>query len=367
MGWGWISRMAADGAELPKLVTRVEVLRRLQVIFPEGTPNRGYCTREMAASTVFAMLYIGAVDGGGRYLGPRHVYRMTDLQAAETNATERVSYAEEPRAKGQPWYADNSREPIRDETLRDGLVRLGAVISRSDLPTTSGKPRYALCVLFGALFDPALVDEAFTRAAAAWQQANLTPSARARMEFLRQGLVATDDGVLVTFPNGQTRRLAAGDSSAIAKAVVEQFAPRYLNRPGVLWLSESRNKVVLSDEAFMSGIGLRIDAQRILPDLILIDAGPSDPLLVFVEIVATDGPVTPSRQQALLDIATSAGFRPDQVAFVTAYLDRGAAAFKKTVDAIAWRSFAWFASEPDQIVVLRDGSQRPARLIDLLE
>jgi hypothetical protein len=55
---------------------------------------------------------------------------------------------------GTRWYADNTREPIRDETLRDGLVAVGAVVRREDLPTTSGAPRYALKLDFAALFDP---------------------------------------------------------------------------------------------------------------------------------------------------------------------------------------------------------------------
>ena len=57
-----------DGAA-PLYVTREEVLERLALIFPMGIPNRNYCVRELAASTVFTALYIGAVEGSGRYLG----------------------------------------------------------------------------------------------------------------------------------------------------------------------------------------------------------------------------------------------------------------------------------------------------------
>ncbi len=38
-----------------------EIQRRLQIIFPDGTPQRTYLTRAMAARTIFVMLYIGAV------------------------------------------------------------------------------------------------------------------------------------------------------------------------------------------------------------------------------------------------------------------------------------------------------------------
>ena len=43
------------------LATREEVHARLQVIFPDGTPNRSYLTRMLSASTVFTALYIDAV------------------------------------------------------------------------------------------------------------------------------------------------------------------------------------------------------------------------------------------------------------------------------------------------------------------
>jgi hypothetical protein len=78
---------------LPPYFDRAMVAERLPQIFPEGTPNRGYCTRELAASTVFAMLYIGAVEGAGRYLGPVHVYRMTEEQATRSDTASRSEYA----------------------------------------------------------------------------------------------------------------------------------------------------------------------------------------------------------------------------------------------------------------------------------
>jgi hypothetical protein len=50
-----------------------------------------------------------------------------------------------------------------------------------------------------------------------------------------------------------------------------------------------------------------------------------------------------------------AEFDRSSVAFVTAYLDREAAAFKKTVSILAWNSFAWFVSEPEKLIIMKDG------------
>lgn len=134
---------------LPPLLDIVEIHRRLLIIFPDGTPQRGYCTREMAARTVFVMLYVGAIGESAVWIGPKHVYRMGDAQSRLRGDAERSTYlaaVEKPGfvAPADRWFHDNTREPIRDETLRDGLVRIGAVVMRSGLPTTSSKGRYAL-------------------------------------------------------------------------------------------------------------------------------------------------------------------------------------------------------------------------------
>jgi hypothetical protein len=91
-----------------------------------------------------------------------------------------------------------------------------------------------------------------------------------------------------------------------------------------------------------------------LPDIILFDAAPGATKLIFVEVVATDGPVNQQRKEALLKVATAAGHLEHQIYFVTAYSDRASAAFRKTVAELAWGTFAWFASEPDRIVAFRE-------------
>ena len=234
---------------LPPLPDISEIHRRLLVIFPEGTPQRGYCTREMAARTVFVMLYAGAIEGSAVWVGPKHVYRMGDAQSRLRNDTDRAAHVaavEKPGfvAPADRWFHDNTREPIRDETLRDGLVRIGAVVTRSGLATTSSKGRYALQAGFAALFDPALTDEPLATAVSAWQERSLSAGALARIRLQQRSAMAAQSTILVTFPNGESRQMEAGPSSVITKAVVEVFARRFLGNPAVLWISESGDKVI---------------------------------------------------------------------------------------------------------------------------
>ncbi|HYW61914.1 MAG TPA: BsuBI/PstI family type II restriction endonuclease [Bradyrhizobium sp.] len=345
---------------LPDLLDTEGIHARLRLIFPEGTPNRNYATRELAASTVFVALYVDAVDGTGVFFGPKHVYRMTDKQSQRTDEASRSRYANNIvgagfQPPGKRWYSDNTREPIRDETLRDGLIALGAVIEKAGVPTSSSKPRYALATGFAALFDTQLAGKSLESAIAAWQTTALNPGALPRIALVRQGAAAGGSNVLVTFPNGETRRMVVGPSTDITKSVIEVFAPKFLQQPAVLFVSESGNKVVSRDDDLARSIGLDIEANKNLPDIILVDLGPEHPMLVFVEAVATDGPVNERRKRALEELATKAGFPLQHIAYVTAYLDRGGASFKKTVDALAWGSYAWFVSEPDGLIELKTG------------
>ncbi|MCC0057761.1 MAG: hypothetical protein H6886_00635 [Hyphomicrobiaceae bacterium] len=137
---------------------------------------------------------------------------------------------------------------IRDDTLRSGLIANGATVERSCVATTSPAGRYALQKDFAALFNPKLKDKALDKAIGDWQAANLSAGALAPVALRRKGAVAGKQGVMVQFPNGETRNMAPGPSSIISKAVIEEFAQRFLGDPGVIFLSESANKVVARDD-----------------------------------------------------------------------------------------------------------------------
>jgi len=333
-------------------------------------PRRTYRTASIqsgksTAKTIFVMLYAGAVEGADRWIRPDQVTRMTDEQAAQSGDDARDAWAKasiKPSKADVPgrWYAVNTRESIRDDTIRYALIQNSAVIERPGLSTTSPAGRYALQADFAGLLSPGLDEATFIAKAAAWREKHLNAGALARIAIVRRGAAGGGAYELVTFPNGETRRMTTGPSADVSKAVIEVFAPKFLQKPGVIALSESGNKVVARDDELAKAIGLTIPADKSLPDIVLVDLGPAHPLLIFVEVVHTDGPVNDARKVALLQIAEGAGFAPQHVAFVTAYLDRASPTFRKTVSSLAWGSYAWFASEPDSLMVF---SGKPMQIV----
>ncbi|MCB0571441.1 MAG: hypothetical protein KDC66_16840 [Phaeodactylibacter sp.] len=344
-------------SSIPPLIDFREIQGRLELVFPEGIQNRNYLIRELAAKTIFVMLYTDAIEGKNHWIRPNQVTRMTDEQAAISDVQSRKRWTEAsliPSREAIPgrWFAHDTREPIRDETLRYGFIEYGAVIVRQGIPTTSSKPRYSLQSAFSKLFSPDLTGVELENAIKQWQNQHLSPEALARTRLVQRSIASSDDKVLVTFPNQETRRLSPGPSSVISKAVIEVFAKKFLAKPGVIWLSESGNKVVERDEGLARSIGISISSENILPDIILVDLGRKIPIIVFVEVVATDGPIDEFRKKELGKLAQEPGFAEENIAFVTAYLDRGSPAFQKTFKSLAWNSFAWLVSEPDSIISL---------------
>ena len=350
------------GEPLPVLVVVDEVQRRLDAIFPASFPDRSLLVGRMAAHVVFVFLYGGFIEGRGRWLRPSLVYFFTAEQARRNANAQRKAWLETAfkpghRPTGKRWYADNSRESIRDDLMRGRLLAMGIIGRKEGVATTSSAPVYFLRTAFAALFDPALVGVAMIDAVAAWRSTHLTSSTLKRMALKAQGALARQGDVYIEMPDGTRMRVSAGPSSPILQAMVEAFAPRWLRKPVVLWISASDQKAQPQFVQRAASVGLVFDASNELPDLILADL--ADPVrFLFCEIVATDGPVTAERKAALTAIARRSGIDCEQLHFVTAFQDREAAAFRKTFSRIAPDSDIWFSTGPDLILELRSAKPR---------
>jgi BsuBI/PstI restriction endonuclease domain/BsuBI/PstI restriction endonuclease HTH domain len=341
---------------LPALVGVGEVQRRLESIFPTAYPDRSMLIGQMAARAVFVFLYGGFLNSVQHHLRPIVICRFTAKQARRTDDEARRAWIASAfkqgfRPPGAPWYADNTRESLRDDLFRNRLVRMGLVTRKPGVPTNSSAPIYSLSDAFAALFEPALKGSTFDAAALQWREKHLAPEALARMVLKARGAMARSSDVIVEMPDRSRLRLAAGPSSLIVKALIEEFAPRWMVRPVVLWVSASDVKTQPHFVELAESVGFRFDAATLLPDLILADVG--DPLrIVFCEVVATDGPIDDDRKAAFVKLSKASGIDRANLHFLSAYLDRESAPLRKTFHRVAVESDLWFTNEPDLLVRL---------------
>ena len=110
-----------------------------------------------------------------------------------------------------------TREQIRDESIREGLMPLGAVKTLSGIPTTSSKGRYFLEAEFADLFNPNRSREDFVAAVEQWQEAHLSPQALMRMTLVGLSRQTSDGQVSIRFPNGTTEIVSSGLVKSLQK------------------------------------------------------------------------------------------------------------------------------------------------------
>lgn len=348
-----------------------EIQFRLREIFPKEVDVNGYISREMGAKTVFTMLYGLCVDGS-QWIRPATITCMTDAQANLRTPEERSRWIKVNQSSKAPrdipgrWYKPNTREPIRDETLRE-MVRLNAVIERKNLPTTSPLPRYSLQSQFANLFNPQLKGDVLESAIEEWKNCFLSQRLLARSILLKNMSASSSDGVLVHLPNGEVRKMAVGPSSELAKAVVEQFTKNFMKDPAVILMSESARKLLMKDDDLCQAVGFHVDVSKTLPDLILADLGADPPTIVFVECVATDGPVNERRKEELTELALAANYKKEDCLYVTVFKDRADQVSRKLSPSVAWGTFIWHASEPGELIFLREWSSEKKTSISELK
>jgi hypothetical protein len=342
---------------LPKLLPLSDVQARLEQIFPASFPDRSILVGQMSARAVFVGLYGGFIEGSTRWFRPSTVIRFTMEQCAEDTYDSRIEWlstchAPGHKPKGAQWYADNTREPVRDDYIRNRAIPIGIIKKRAGVATTSPAPIYAFAKGFAALFDPDLEGAALDEAMNVWREKNLDPLVLKRMALSASGVFERDGDMEVRLPNsGQVFRLPIGEASVITKAVCEVLAWRVAERPLVVHLSMSdvKKRPELAKNA--DKLGLTIDPKAELPDVIIADVPLVGKLvLTFVEVVHSDGPITELRRAALLEIARKAGVPAQNVNLITAFDDRNVSIFKKRVSELANGSSVWFRTEPHMLM-----------------
>jgi hypothetical protein len=342
---------------LPPLLSIKEIQSRLTKIFPSEFPDRSILVGDMAAKVIFVFIYGGFIEGHGRYLRPSHVYLFTKEQSQKKSNAERQAWIEVAhksgfRPAGNKWYADTSRESIRDDLMRNELLRLGIMQKNTGVATTASTPINFLSSRFAELFEPSLSGKSLADAVMKWQKQHLNQATLQRMALRAKGIQSKAGDLLIDMPDGTRMRISAGPSSNIVKGLIEDYAKHHLENPAVLWLSASDKKSYPQFVELSESVGFKFDLNAELPDLILADMK-DEVRFLLCEVVATDGAVTEARKQALLTLVKSSNIPESAVEFLSAFDDRESSVFRKNFSKLAVNSFVWFRTEPDLLVILR--------------
>jgi hypothetical protein len=118
---------------------------------------------------------------------------------------------------GKQWYADNTREILRDDLVRNRMIPMGLIRKREGIPSTSPAPIYALAKAYIELFNPDLTGNDLVDAIKTWQDHYLDPRTLTRMRLLANGIFEREGEIPVKLPSGKALRLAPGEALIITR------------------------------------------------------------------------------------------------------------------------------------------------------
>ncbi|WP_312818560.1 BsuBI/PstI family type II restriction endonuclease [Kaistella carnis] len=149
--------------------------------------------------------------------------------------------------------------------------------------------------------------------------------------------------VPVKLPSGKILKLSPGKHNVVQSAIVEQFLPEFASGSELLYLGDTEQKDLFSDNKTMKEIGIPIDQHSKLPDVVLYHREKN--WLYLIEAVTSHGPVSPKRMVELEEMLVNCDAGK---IYVTAFPDF--TEFKKWSKKIAWETEIWIAEMPSHMI-----------------
>lgn len=152
----------------------------------------------------------------------------------------------------------------------------------------------------------------------------------------------------VQFKNEQIT-LSPGKHSELIRAVIEEFAPRFIPGCTLIYIGDTGNKWGYFDDVLLQKLGVTVDMHGKMPDVVLYDIVKNR--IMLIEAVTSHGPVDGKRKGELANLFKQAQV---DIVYMTALPDR--TMLKRYLSEIAWETHVWLADQPDHLIHF-NGSQ----------
>lgn len=233
--------------------------------------------------------------------------------------------------------ADSSYDDIRRKNL-DFLVEAEVVVRAANRPgaaTNDGTRGYAI--------SPDAIDLFRLYGSSGWEGVVAAWTSKAGNLAEKLSRPRAQKLVDVKLPDGTTLNLSEGQHNDLQKAIVEDFLPRFLVEPELLYFGDTAKKSLIHDTARLREIGLKEFSHDTLPDVVAIDR--EKRWIYFIEAVHSANPISQLRHLRLEKLSSGCTFGK---VYVSAFLDR--AAFRQWVADLSWETEVWLASDPSHMI-----------------
>ena len=188
-------------------------------------------------------------------------------------------------------YAPNSRETFRKQTMHQ-LVAAGIALYNPDCPArpvNSPKAVYQI--------EPDTLALLRSFGSAQWNR-NLEKYLKTRKSLTARYAKEREMNKLpVKLATGDTIRLSPGAHSELIKAIIEEFAPRYVPGGVLIYAGDTGEKWGYFDKESLTKLGVAVDGHGKMPDVAFYYS--EREWLLLVESVTSHGPVDAKRHEEL--------------------------------------------------------------------
>jgi len=234
-------------------------------------------------------------------------------------------------------YAPNPRETVRRQTMHQ-FVDAGIALYNPDepeRPVNSPKAVYQI--------EPETLKLLHTFGTKAWHNNLTTYLANRETLTARYAKERKQNRIPVKIAKGKEITLSPGEHSELIRAVIENFAPRFVPDGILIYAGDTGDKWGYFDAPLLSELGVEVDSHGKMPDVVLFC--PRRKWLLLVESVTSHGPVDGKRHTELAHLFadSKAG-----LVFVTAFPNR--TFMGRYLGEIAWETEVWVADAPSHLI-----------------
>lgn len=232
-------------------------------------------------------------------------------------------------------YAPNTRETFRRQTMHQ-FIDAGISLYNPDEPTRAVNSPKAVYQI-----EPEALKLVRKFGTPEWE-ASLEAYLATRQTLVeRYAKEREQNRIPVQIAPGKQIMLSQGEHSELIKAIIEDFAARYVPGGILIYAGDTGGKYF--DEDLLSNLGVTVDTHGKMPDVVIYY--PEKDWLLLIESVTSHGPVDGKRHDELAKLfnSSSAG-----IVYVTAFPNRSVMA--RYLSVIAWETEVWVADAPSHLI-----------------
>lgn len=234
-------------------------------------------------------------------------------------------------------YAPNSRETFRRQTMHQ-FCDAGIALynpDKPDRPVNSPKAVYQI--------EPVALALLRTFGTPAWHDNLAAYLAKRETLVAKYAKEREHNRIPVEIAPGQDITLSPGEHSALIRAIIKDFAPRFAPGSVLVYAGDTGDKWGYFDAKLLADLGVEVDSHGKMPDVVLHFVEKN--WLLLVESVTSHGPVDGKRHAELakLFVGSKAG-----LVYVTAFPNR--AIMGRHLADIAWETEVWVADAPSHLI-----------------